>query len=254
MITLAIFLPLIASFLSFFSGFGLNTLLLPFFMLLLYPEQAIAVTGIIHFLNNIFKLILLYKNIDLSISLIFGLPAMIFAYFGVWALKFIVGFNSIFSYDLFGERFAIKPINITLGLLMMAFSLYDILPSPSLPPSKAFLPLGGILSGFFGGLSGHQGAFRSLFLLKFFSSTKGFIATGVAIACLVDMIRLSFYEQLGYFNFDQHIWLVLISLFSAFLGSFIGNIFIKKITIQIVQKFVGIFLFLAGSLIAAGII
>lgn len=41
-----------------------------------------------------------------------------------------------------------------------------------------WLPLGGLLSGFFGGLSGNQGALRSAFLLKAGLSKEAFIATG----------------------------------------------------------------------------
>ena len=54
-------------------------------------------------------------------------------------------------------------------------------------------PLGGVISGFFGGLSGHQGLFRSAFLVKSGLSKNSFIATGVGIAVLVDITRLSVY-------------------------------------------------------------
>jgi uncharacterized protein len=53
--------------------------------------------------------------------------------------------------------------------------------------------LDGAVSGFFGGLSGHQGAFRSLFLLKADLDRERFIATGVMPAVMVDMSRLLMY-------------------------------------------------------------
>ncbi|MEO8167675.1 MAG: sulfite exporter TauE/SafE family protein, partial [bacterium] len=46
---------LLASGLTLFSGFGLGTLLLPAFLLFFPTELAIAMTAIVHFLNNIFK-------------------------------------------------------------------------------------------------------------------------------------------------------------------------------------------------------
>ena len=46
----------------------------------------------------------------------------------------------------------------------------------------AFLAAGGLLSGFLGGLSGHQGALRSAFLIKCGLSKEVFIASGVVIA------------------------------------------------------------------------
>lgn len=44
-----------ASGLTFFSGFGLGTLLLPAFALFFPIEIAISLTAIVHFLNNIFN-------------------------------------------------------------------------------------------------------------------------------------------------------------------------------------------------------
>lgn len=53
--------------------------------------------------------------------------------------------------------------------------------------------IGGVLSGFFGGLSGQQGAFRSAFLLHAGLDPQRFIATNAAIATLVDITRLVVY-------------------------------------------------------------
>jgi uncharacterized membrane protein YfcA len=46
---------LIASLLTFFSGFGLGTILTPVFAIFFPIEIAIALTGVVHFLNNIFQ-------------------------------------------------------------------------------------------------------------------------------------------------------------------------------------------------------
>ena len=51
---------------------------------------------------------------------------------------------------------------------------------------RKYLAVGGVLSGFFGGLSGHQGAFRSIFLLRSGLWTEAFIASNIAIAILVE--------------------------------------------------------------------
>ncbi|MGB0431657.1 MAG: sulfite exporter TauE/SafE family protein, partial [Bacteroidia bacterium] len=44
--------------LTFFSGFGLGTILTPVFAIFFPIDQAIALTGVVHFANNIFKLFL----------------------------------------------------------------------------------------------------------------------------------------------------------------------------------------------------
>ncbi|MEK9138207.1 MAG: sulfite exporter TauE/SafE family protein, partial [Bacteroidota bacterium] len=51
-------IALLASGLTLFSGFGLGTLLLPAFILFFPPDVAVGMTAIVHFLNNIFKLVL----------------------------------------------------------------------------------------------------------------------------------------------------------------------------------------------------
>jgi len=114
-----------------------------------------------------------------------------------------------------------------------------------------YLPLGGVLSGFFGGLSGHQGAFRSMFLIKANLSKEAFIATGVLIAVLVDMTRLLVYG-IDLFSERQEIdWVVVAAAsLSAFIGAFLGRRLLKKITLRSVQLLVSAML----ALIAIGLI
>jgi hypothetical protein len=46
----------IASGLTFFSRFGLGTLLLPAFAIFFPAEHAVALTAVVHFLNGLFEL------------------------------------------------------------------------------------------------------------------------------------------------------------------------------------------------------
>jgi uncharacterized membrane protein YfcA len=56
-----------ASLLTFFSGFGLGTILTPVMIIFFPAQEAIALTGIVHLLNNIFLfLFLLYHHIHLN--------------------------------------------------------------------------------------------------------------------------------------------------------------------------------------------
>ena len=59
----------LASGLTLFSGFGLGTLLMPVVALFFPVEVAIAVTALVHFANNIFKLGLLGSKADPGIVL-----------------------------------------------------------------------------------------------------------------------------------------------------------------------------------------
>ena len=58
---------MLASFATFFSGFGLGTLLLPVFALFFEIEIAILATALVHFTTGIFKFLLTMKSIDFSI-------------------------------------------------------------------------------------------------------------------------------------------------------------------------------------------
>jgi Sulfite exporter TauE/SafE. len=49
-------------------------------------DVAIALTGVVHFFNNIFKLILVGKKADKQVVLRFGIPAVIAAFIGAWLL------------------------------------------------------------------------------------------------------------------------------------------------------------------------
>ena len=72
----------LAAVMTFFSGFGLGTLLLPAFALFFAIEKAVALTAIVHFLNGIFKLVLVRKHVSVAITLRFGLPAALGALAG----------------------------------------------------------------------------------------------------------------------------------------------------------------------------
>jgi len=106
----------------------------------------------------------------------------------------------------------------------------------SLTLDKKFLSLGGIISGFFGGLSGHQGAFRSLFLLKAGLSKEQFIATGVILAVMVDLSRMIIYGFDALITQKNIDWMIVITaILAAFIGSFFGSRLIKKVTIHSIQ-------------------
>ena len=69
----------LGSALTLFSGFGLGTILVPVFAIFFPIEIAIALTAIVHFLTNIFKLTLLGRNANKSVIVRFGIPEMLSA-------------------------------------------------------------------------------------------------------------------------------------------------------------------------------
>lgn len=247
---------LIGSGLTFFSGFGLGTILVPVFAVFFPIEIAISLTAIVHFLNNLFKLSLVGKNANRIVVFKFGLPAIVSAFIGAYLLTLISDVEPLFSYTIFDKTANITFVKLVIGLLLSFFALVDLIPSLSkVNFNQKYIPLGGFLSGFFGGLSGNQGALRTAFLIRANLSKEQFIATGVVIAVLIDISRLAIYStDIVKHRAELDYVLLILATLSAFIGAFVGNRLLKKITIKFLQSFVGIALLLFSILLISGIL
>jgi uncharacterized membrane protein YfcA len=116
-----------------------------------------------------------------------------------------------------------------------------------------------MLSGFFGGLSGNQGALRSAFLIKAGLDKEAFVGTGVVATALVDVARLLVYGLAFYTtSFTQLgsgvLGLVLAATLAAFVGAALGRRLLKKVTLRTVQVIVGIGLILLGFGLGTGLL
>jgi hypothetical protein len=241
--------------LTLFSGFGLGTVLTPVMAIFFPIETAVAVTAVVHFANNLFKLTLFGRQADWGVSLRFGLPALVASFAGAWVLVRVSGFEPLFSYSLAGGEFLVTPVKLLVGVLIVFFAILELRGGKKQAIPAAWLPLGGVVSGFFGGLSGNQGAFRSAFLLGAGLSKEAFIATGVVLACVVDVTRLGVYAGMsGSHMITDNAGLVVAATLSAFLGVHYSRKVLKKITIQTVRLLVGAMLLLLGGGLAVGLI
>lgn len=242
--------------LTFFSGFGLGTILMPVFAIFFPIEIAIALTGAVHFSNNLFKIMLVGRNANKEVLLRFGIPAIIASFAGAWLLLRITKMPTFFEYHLWHKNFEITPVKLVIAILLIIFSLLEILPSvQKIQFNRNKLALGGVLSGFFGGLTGIQGAIRSAFLIKSGLTKEAYIATGVVIACLVDFTRLSVYtSRFKEANLHEYLILIISATLAAITGAFIGNKLLKKITLRFIQVLVAIMLFIIAIALGAGII
>ena len=147
----------LAAGLTMYSGFGLGTLMLPVFALFLPVEMAVVATALVHGANNVFKVSLLGRNADPEVVLRFGIPAVLAAVLGALALGYLVQMDSSITVDVNEAQVSqVTPVKLVIGLMMIGFALFELLPRFNhLEFDRRYLPLGGVLSGFFGGLSGH---------------------------------------------------------------------------------------------------
>jgi uncharacterized membrane protein YfcA len=213
-------------------------------------------TAVVHLLNGVFKLILVGRAVDRGVALRFGLPAIVAAMVGARALIWLSDLPALYSYTAFGRAFVVTPAKLGVGVLMLLFALVELSPrTRKLAVDPRYLPLGGVVSGFFGGLSGHQGAFRSAFLVRSGLSPASFVATGSAIALLIDLARLSMYlPRLLALDWQAHGPLIGAAVACAFTGALVGARLLSKVTLRGVQLAVSVMLIaIALGLIAGAI-
>jgi uncharacterized protein len=251
---------LIVSGLTLLSGFGLGTILMPAFALFFPVSVAIAATAIVHLANNLFKLVLVGRKADWGVISRFAVPAALAAIAGAWLLGVLSHMPAVASYDFLGQHRELHAVKLVIGTLIVVFALLELSPQfaeLSFPPK--FLVLGGLISGFFGGLSGNQGAFRSAFLLRAGLGKKAFVATGVVAAVVVDTVRLAVYGAAFYASSfaalgSEVAGVVGTAILAAFVGAYIGSRLIEEVTWGFVQILVAAMMVVIGIGLATGLL
>lgn len=258
-ILLIAFVAALASALTLFSGFGLGTILLPAFALFFPAPIAVAATGVVHLLNNLFKGTLLWKRADWPTVLRFGAPAVPAAIAGAWLLAQLGDTPRLFVWRAAGRQFGPTGAGLTVGLLMILFALLELQRwFQDLSAPRRYIALGGIISGFLGGLTGQQGALRSVFLLRAGLSADRFIATGAIVAILVDLSRLGTYASTfaasGLRPQGREMLLVAVGTVAAFLGAYAATRWLDRLTIGLVRYVVAALMLFIGLALASGLI
>jgi len=247
--------------LTLFAGFGLGTMLLPVFALFFPVEVAVGATAVVHFANNLFKLYLLHRDMARDVVIRFGIPAVFAAFLGAWLLTLLADQQPVVTYALGKREAVVTPLKLVMGVLIVGFAWIDLLPIwDNMTAKSKLLPLGGILSGFFGGLSGHQGALRAAFIRPLRLEPTAFAATQTGLACLVDGARIVVYGTgflTGHFGafLGGAQWLaVAVGILAAFAGARVGKALLPKMTVSGLQWVTGGLLMLVGLGLASGLL
>lgn len=233
--------PFVAALATFYTGFGLNTILVPLFMLYWDAPSAVFLASIVHLCNNILKVSLTARSINWPLFKNFGIPAILFAFIGAFLLNQISRETSTYLEPIFGA-------------ILMLFALLEFF-NWKLPMQGAWaMRIGGGLSGFFGGFSGHQGALRALFLSKIKMEPIVFVATTAVISLLVDLTRIGVYtSDQRHMNFYPS-WLIFLVIPAALAGTLVGRKYIQKIKHALFSKLIGLGLFAMGLALLLGLI
>lgn len=249
-----------ASGLTLFSGFGLGTVLMPVFALFFPLPVAIAATAVVHLANNLFKLLLVGRDADWSVVTRFSIPAAVAALAGAGMLALFTGLPVLLRYELAGSTHEITLLKALVGGLIVIFASLELsarFSALAFPPRYLFL--GGLLSGFFGGLTGNQGALRSAFLIRCGLNKEAFVGTSAVSTVMVDTVRIlaygfSFYLTTGSLLQEAVFRPVIAATLCAFAGAFLGARLLKKVTLRVVQFTVAGLMVVIGAGLAGGLL
>jgi uncharacterized membrane protein YfcA len=250
---------LTASALTFFSGFGLGTIMVPALSLMLPIPVAVAAAALVHFLNNLLKFGLMARRADWGTVAKFGLPAAVAAVAGALLLGAFAQMPVLFDYELGHRRCEVTAVNLVIGVTIVLFAVLECWPRfAALALPSRWIPFGGVLSGFFGGLSGNQGALRTAFLLKAGLGKEAFIATGVACAAIVDVVRLGVYGGHGAMRSvpaDRTVLAtVALAAICALAGTIFGRHVLDVVAMDAVRRIVVTGMVLIGAALAIGVL
>lgn len=224
-------LTIAAAIVGTLTGFGSSTIMLPVMILFFPLPQALLFVGIIHWFNDIWKIILFKKSVHWKLLLGFGIPGIITSFLGASLAITIPA----------------QILSQILGVLLITYVLFlAIKPTFKLAQTNLTSVSGGSLSGFFAGIFGLGGAIRGLFLSTFDLPKSVYIFTSGAIALVIDSTRLVTYYVGG-----VRLSPLLTSGFLLFIpASLAGAKIAKRVVDKIPQnKFrtvIAIFLFLVG--------
>jgi uncharacterized membrane protein YfcA len=251
---------ILASGVTLFSGFGLGSVLMAAFAVFFPVPIAVAATAVVHFANNLFKAALVGRHADWRVVLRFGVPAACAAFAGAALLAALADLPAIAEYRLGARSYTIRGINLMVGCLIVLFALLELTPRfAKLAFPRRYLFVGGLLSGFFGGLSGNQGAFRSAFLIKAGLGKEAFVGTGVIASAMVDLVRLAVYGASlrggGFGGIPENFWsLVAAACLAAFAGATIGARLLPHVTLHTVRLVVAFMMIAIGFALIFGFV
>ena len=246
-----------ASAITIVSGFGLNTVLVPAFAVLFPLPLAIAAVALVHLLTSALRLVIFRAHIDRVIAWQFVPWAILGGIAGALILELLGAIPVITTYPLFGITKSVTAVKVAVGATIAALSLYELRRgAQEAGLSNVGISAGALASGFFGGLSGNQGAIRSTVLIRAGLTPLGFAATSALAAIAIDLTRLTVYGTAGSIArmlADVAIRnAIVVATIGAILGVLLGRQLLAEMSSARLRLVVGWSLVVGGLLIGVG--
>jgi uncharacterized membrane protein YfcA len=230
-IILITLLTLLASIIGTLAGFGISTIMVPILLMVFPLPQTLLLVGIIHWFNDIWKMLLFRKGIRWKLFLAFGLPGILTSFIG----------SSL------SLRISQEILSRALGMFLIAYVLFITFNRTfRLSQRLSVAVSSGALTGFFAGIFGIGGEINAVALSAFNLEKAVYIATAGAISFLIDSTRIVTYIE-GGVRLDPAIlsgFLIFIPV--SLIGAMIGRKEIEKIPQEKFRNFVAVFIFLFG--------
>lgn len=225
------FFTFVANVVGAVSGFGIATIMLPILITLIPTNQAILIVTIIHWFNDLWKLLLFRRGIDWSLLLWFGFPSVIASIFGALLIMHI----------------PLALFHRLLGLFLISYVIFLWwFPDFEIHPSPKTAVLGGVLSGFSAGFFGIRGAIKSSFLIAYDLSKQVYLATMGALALIVDSTRLTTYLWSGMALTSENLLGLAFYVPLSFLGAYAGSLIVHKVSQLQFRAMVAVFIGIMG--------
>ena len=220
----------IAAALTVPAGFGLSTMLTPLVLLVMAPHEAVAVVAFIHCAHNAGKYVSLKRHVDFDA----------FRKYGIWLVAGAV--IGAFLHSLVPQ----KPLLALIGVFMIALPLLTLSERwTGYRIPEANDRIGGFGSGFMGGLSGHQGALRAMFLTRRLPDKMTYAATASVLALCVDLSRIPVYLVFRHTELYEHLLLMFLLIVSALAGVRVGKRWLESLKSEWIHK--GVMMGIVGS-------
>ena len=139
-----------------------------------------------------------------------------------------------------------KPLLIVIGIFLIILPILTVSEKwTGYKIPEANDRIGGFGSGFMGGLSGHQGALRAMFLSRRLTNKMSFAATASVLALCVDLTRIPIYLYYRPDEILEHLQLTGMLVISAVIGVRVGKKWLLKWKNKTIQN--GIMLGIVAS-------
>ena len=220
---LAFVVAFLAAALTVPAGFGLSTMLTPMVLLIMGPHEAVAVVAVVHGAHNAGKFLALRDSVDFSA----------FRHYGIWlVLGAVIGAT-------LQSKVPQSPLLALIGAFLILLPLLTLSESwTGIRIPEANDRIGGFGSGFMGGLSGHQGALRAMFLTRRLPDKMAYAATASVLALCVDLSRIPVYLFFRPEEIVEHFQITILLVVAALLGVRAGKRWLESMKSEWIHNLV----------------